>query len=126
VALGDFNQDGALDMVTADFNNDSVGVLLNSGGTQLKLSSSANPSTLGQPVTFTLTVAPTFPEVGTPHGMVGFKDGTQTIGTAPLASGQASFTTSDLAVGSHTIRAIYSGDQTFNKNRAIPLVQQVE
>jgi hypothetical protein len=126
VAVSDFNHDGAADLVTANWSESTLSVLLNNAGTKLALTSSTNPSPLGEPVTFTLTVAPTFPGVGTPRGMVGFKDGTQTIGTAPLVSGQASFTTSDLTVGSHTIRAVYSGDRTFNKNKSAPLVQQVE
>jgi Bacterial Ig-like domain (group 3)/Domain of unknown function (DUF5122) beta-propeller len=71
------------------------------------LSSSPTIVTLGQPVTFTATVAGT-----KPTGMVTFKDGAATLGTASLAGGTTtvSLTTSGLAVGSHNIKAVYGGD----------------
>ena len=71
------------------------------------LTSSANPSVVGQPVTFTATVSST---AGTPTGNVTFsRDGTS-LGTVPLSGGQAAVTTSTLAVGPHTITAEYRGD----------------
>ena len=77
------------------------------------MSSSANPSTVGQPVTFTAVVtAPSYQ--GTPTGTVTFTiDGqAQTPVTLALVGGsdQAQFTTSTLAAGSHTVSAAYSGD----------------
>ncbi len=49
------------------------------------LSSSANPSTLGQSVTFTATVLP-----GSATGNVQFNDGATALGTVPLSgSGSA-------------------------------------
>jgi hypothetical protein len=126
LAVGDLNNDGAIDVVTADVFAESVGVLLNRAGTKLKLTSSPNPSTFGQPVTFTLTVTPSFPSVGSPSGTVQFRNGTTLLGSAPLISGQASFTSSALSEGSHTIVAGYSGDRTFNRNKSQLLVQQVQ
>ena len=55
LAVGDFNGDGAPDLAVPGAAN-AFSVLLNTGGTTLKLTSSANPSTSGQPVTFTATV----------------------------------------------------------------------
>jgi hypothetical protein len=72
--------------------------------------SSLNPSALGQAVTFTATVtgAP-----GTPTGTVDFKDGATTlVAGVALVAGSASFTTSALTKGAHTISAVYSGDGT--------------
>jgi len=80
--------------------------------TTTKVASAQNPGGLGQPVTFTATVnslggAP-------PDGeTITFKDGAATIGTGVLASGQATFTTSALSMGSHNIKAVYSGDAGF-------------
>jgi len=50
-----------------------------------------------------------------PTGSVNFYlDGSTTpLDTAPLTAGSASFTTSTLAVGSHTITASYNGDSNF-------------
>jgi hypothetical protein len=44
---------------------------------------------------------------------------------APVTSGQASFTTSSLSQGTHTINAHYSGSLSFNSNDAPPLTQVV-
>jgi Big-like domain-containing protein len=74
--------------------------------TTTTLASSLNPSTFGQPVTFTATVKATS---GTPTGTVTFKDGTTTIGTGALSAGKATFKTSKLAKGIHSITAMYGG-----------------
>jgi CSLREA domain-containing protein len=78
------------------------------------VSSSANPSAVGQGVTFTATVSST---AGTPTGTVAFKDGgtaIPTCGSVALASGQATCTTSALSPGAHTLTADYSGDSNFS------------
>src|SRR5262249_60488727 len=79
------------------------------------LGSSANPSGVGQPVTFTATVIPG--GSGTPSGVVSFVDGSTTLGQGTLTTSgsttTASFTTSSLAAGSHIITANYSGDSNF-------------
>jgi sugar lactone lactonase YvrE len=78
------------------------------------LAVSSNSITLDQNVTFTATVSDT---IGTPPGgMVNFLDGSTVIGTSYLGyqtGGQvatAQFSTSSLAVGSHSITAMYVGD----------------
>src|SRR5262249_31224051 len=65
LAIADLNNEGASDLLIAGPNN-QVTTFLNTGGTLVSTSSSANPSHLGQPVTFTATVAPTFSFIGTP------------------------------------------------------------
>ena len=76
------------------------------------VSSSLNPSNSGQSVTFTATV---ISAAGTPTGTVQFKDGGANLGSPqPLnGSGVATFSTSSLAAGVHTITADYSGDNNF-------------
>ena len=96
--------------------------------TTTTLSSSANPSVVGQPVTYTATVAPVPPATGTPTGTVTFNDGASAIpGCASVAldsSGAATCTTSDLAAGTHNITAIYSGDSTFAQSTSNPPLSQ--
>jgi hypothetical protein len=76
------------------------------------VTSSANPSVLNQAVTLTATVSSS--AGGTPTGTVTFKDGSATLGTVALdGTGQATFTTSALGVGTHAIRGQYSGDANF-------------
>lgn len=82
--------------------------------------SSSNPSVFGQPVTFTATVTPEDPSLGTPTGTVTFADynatvgNTTTLGSATLDNnGQASLTISTLGPAYHLISGQYSGDDTF-------------
>ena len=77
------------------------------------VSSSANPSVLGQAVTLTATVHPSSGS-SIPTGTVIFQDGTTTLGTASLdSSGSATLTASSLAVAGHPITVTYSGDNGF-------------
>jgi len=117
LVAGDFNGDNALDLV---LNNSGLVTELNMGGTVETLVSSANPSHVNQPVTFTATVNFTVPySPGTPTGQIRFQDGNQLLGNVALSGGQASFTTSGLVVGNHNIRALYSGDANYNRNLAM-------
>lgn len=72
-----------------------------------KLSSSSNPSTLGQVVTFTAKISS--PTV-TATGPVTFTAGTTVLGTSQLSGGAATLTTSTLPVGPTTVKATYYGD----------------
>jgi hypothetical protein len=97
------------DAVNATLTGWSLNFTLAAAPTTTTVTSSADPSVFGQPVTFTATVATS--GLGTPTGNVQFFDGANPIG-APVAlngSGQAQLTTSALSVGSHTITAQYAG-----------------
>jgi hypothetical protein len=60
----------------------------------------------GQSVTFTAIVS----GATTPTGTVQFFDGATSLGTVALSGTSAALTTSTLAVGTHPITAVYSGD----------------
>jgi hypothetical protein len=80
--------------------------------TQTTVTSSVNPSVFTQLVSFTATVAPV-PDGGTVSFQV---DGSPLGGAVPVntVTGTAtSISTTSLAVGSHTVMAIYSGDANF-------------
>ena len=47
------------------------------------------------------------------------------LGTVTLTSGTASFTTSSLAVGTHSIKAVYAGDTNFKASTSAVLKQVV-
>lgn len=92
---------------------------INQGSSSTTLASSANPASSGQSVTFTATVSgANF----TPTGTVLFQDGTTVLGTATLAvvngQDQASFSISTLALGTHAINVIYTGDSNFSSSGA--------
>ncbi len=102
---------------------------VNAAAAGTTLTSSVNPSQAGQAVTFTATVAARAPGAGTPTGTVTFKDGTQVIGTGTLqvAGGvdKASFSTTALGPGGHTITAVYGGDADFQTSTSAALTQTV-
>ena len=86
--------------------------------TTLTLTASKTSSSVGQPVTFTATVAVVTPGAGVPTGTVTFQDGTKVLGTGTLSvvNGKivATLTSSTLTAGAHSIKAIYAGDANFN------------
>ena len=78
------------------------------------VNSSPNPSSGGQAVTFTATVASAPPGPTIPSGMVTFQEGATVLAQIPLdGSGIASFNTSNLTGGDHTITAFYYSDTVF-------------
>src|SRR5208337_3147408 len=98
-------------------------VIINGGGqvatmTTVALTMGTNPSSYGQPLTFTATV--TGQMGGSPTGTVSFTDngnivpGCGAVQLVPQANGSVAMCqTSTLTAGSHTIMATYSGDQNF-------------
>ena len=90
--------------------------------TSVALTSSQNPSQFGQPVTFTAAVTASG---GTPTGTVTFNDNGSAIGGGTPAAGVATFTTSALAVGSHTITANYGGSALYAASTSPGLAQTV-
>jgi large repetitive protein len=76
--------------------------------TTTTLAASATTITPGTALTLTATVTG---NGGTPTGTVTFMDGATSIGTGTLnAKGVATLTVSNLAVGQHSITAVYGGD----------------
>jgi len=53
-------------------------------------------------------------------------DGSKTLGTATLSGGTASFTTSSLSIGTHSIKVVYSGDSDFKTSTSSVLSQVVQ
>jgi hypothetical protein len=98
---------------TMHFTSASVPALIQTvlEGTSTGLTSTANPSAIGQSVTFTATVSVSGGGGVTPDGTVSFMDGTTILTTQAInASGVAMYTTSTLTAGIHQITAVYNGD----------------
>ena len=82
-------------------------------GTTTTIGASTLSAGYGSAVTFTATVIDGVSGGPTPNGgTVTFLDGGSVIGSAVLTSGNATFSTSSLIAGSHTITASYSGEGT--------------
>ena len=75
--------------------------------------SSANPQLPGSNVTFTATISAVAPGAGTPSGTVNFRIDGSILGSGALSGGSATFTTNNLALGSHTVVAEYAGSTDF-------------
>jgi sugar lactone lactonase YvrE len=88
----------------------SVTVAVSLAQTSTALIASALNPTVGASVTFTATVAQN-PGSGVPTGTVTFMDGATALGTGTLnGSGVATFSTAALALGAHSVTAVYGGD----------------
>jgi CSLREA domain-containing protein len=85
-------------------------------GTTIALTASGSSINPGATLTLTATVASA--TTGTPTGTVSFYDGSTLLGTGTLAAGAsgdvATFSTTALGSGSHTITAVYGGDTNFS------------
>ena len=111
----------ATDTVTQSITgNDVIAV---KGNTTTALDSSKNPSIVGESITFTATVTST--TTGTVDGTVTFKDGAATLGSGPISGGTATFSTSALTQGSHTITAEYGGSTSFHASTSTGVSQTV-
>jgi hypothetical protein len=93
--------------------------------TRTSVTSSPNPSTYGQAVTFTAMVTS---DAGAPPDgeTISFVKGTTLLGTGSLSGGSASFTTSTLKAGSKSIRAVYDGDSNFFGSKSTAVKQMVD
>ncbi|WP_246586386.1 Ig-like domain-containing protein [Streptomyces yatensis] len=104
----------------------SSSVTIGQASTTTTLTSSPNPSTPGQNVTFTATVAAVPPATGTPTGTVTFViSGGPTLTGTLNASGVATASTSTLTPGAHTVTATYGGDTCFAGSTSPTITQNV-
>ncbi len=112
LAVADFNGDGKYDVVTANNESLTVGVLMNNTGphrsTTTTLVSNVDPAVRSQTVTYTATVTNSSGKPMTRD--VSFQDGSTVLATLPMTGNQASYSTYYKFNGSHPITATYSGD----------------
>jgi hypothetical protein len=123
LAIADLNGDGQADIISLvcayeDCSSGAAAVRLSEGvDSKTVLTGSLNPSQSGQPVTFTAYT--TSARGGVPAGiLVTFFDGSHEIGTAVTIWGiGASFTTSALTAGTHSIKAEFPGCPYVKKSK---------
>ena len=85
----------------------------------LTVASSSNPSTYGGSVKFTATIS------SGPTGTVTFYDGSSSIGTGTISGGKATYTTTGLMAGAHSITASWPGNSNYNSVTSSAITQTV-
>ena len=98
----------------------TVSVTVTKASSVVALTSGTNLSTFGDSMTFTATLTP-----ATASGSVTFREGNTVLGTGTITGGVATFSTSTLTAGSHSITAVYSGDSSYNGATSAALTQTV-
>ena len=99
--------------------------VINYNSTATGLTSSSNPSFVGQSVTLTAKVSSSAPSG--PTGTVTFKNGTTNLGTGKLDStATATLVTTKLPLGSASLTASYSGDTQNAKSTSSVLMQTTD
>ena len=89
----------------------------NWNATSTTVTTSANPSLAGQPVTFAATVLSQNPSApGTPAGSIVFSENGAVLLSAPLIGASATYTTTSLAIGSHNIKAAFVPTNSFTRS----------
>ena len=95
------------------------------GNTTTTMTSSKNPAVAGEAVIFTVTVTSSS---GTPAGTVDYFErlslGAQADAAPSLVNGVVTFTVPSLALGTHNLQALYSGDAGYEAS-ASPVFTQV-
>ncbi len=106
----------ALYLGTADYgpSTGSITHTVSKTDTTTSVDTSANPTLFGEVVTFTAVVTPVAPGSGTVGGTVNFIIDGSLAGSGDLSGGVATFTSTSLTIGTHTITATYAGDNNFN------------
>lgn len=82
------------------------------GNSKTVLASSGSPSQVGQPVTFTATVASRYGTIPNGEGVT-FYEGKTTLGQGTTTNGVATLTTTFTKAKTYPIKATYSGDDAF-------------
>jgi hypothetical protein len=115
LAALDVNRDGLPDLLVANNGASSVTVLLNLGNVPVvsgTLTASPEPSTISKPFSLAATLTP--PSPATLKGNVEFSIDGSDIGSATLSANVAAFPVSTpLAIGTHSLTAIWLGDSTY-------------
>jgi hypothetical protein len=91
--------------------------------TSTGLTSSLNPSTFGETITFTATVSS--PVSGTISGTVTFEDGGNSLDTVKIVAGKATLKASTLGAGTHSITAHYNGSTNFAPSSSTVVKQKL-
>jgi hypothetical protein len=114
LAAVDFNGDGVPDVLTANNAANSASLLLNAKGAGITFTTSATTINVGDNLTLNATVFTNLRNYPAPTGSVNFYDGATLLGSGSVPT--ATFSTSSLVQGPHSLTAVYSGDATYQQH----------
>jgi hypothetical protein len=124
LSTADFNGDGLPDIIVTNYQNNNVSIYLSQTAPTLTLTSASPSVFTGSSVTSTAKA--TSSSTTSPTGTVNLMDGATSLGQQPLdATGQASFSISNLTTGQHSLTATYSGDSNFTSATSAALTQSI-
>jgi hypothetical protein len=111
---GNFFADNAVDFAVQT----GVGpaLFLGQGGSAITAAASSATPTFGDNETLTVTITPAMSGRPAPTGNVSIYDGSALLGSVALNGNTASYSTSVLTAGAHSLTAVYAGDANFNPN----------
>lgn len=89
----------------------------------VQLSAKANPATTGSPIVF---VAQVQAASGTPKGVVHLQEGTTLLATGTISANTTALTVPKLSSGTHTLTAIYGGDEEHLASSSTPFKEIVK
>ncbi|KAA6455499.1 hypothetical protein DYQ86_27575, partial [Acidobacteria bacterium AB60] len=89
----------------------------------IAVASTSNSAFVSSSVTFTASLSSI---AWTPTGTVTFYDGATALGTATVSSDVATYATSSLTAGAHSITAAYSGDTYFKAATSAPVTETIQ
>jgi sugar lactone lactonase YvrE len=98
----------------------SANVTINPAPTLAYLTPSEISITSGTPLTLATHIAST--TTGRPTGAIALMDGSTSLQSLMSSAGDATFTTSTLATGPHTLVAHYAGDKNFISSASAPIL----
>jgi hypothetical protein len=124
-----------LHQIVAAYNGDTdytgsqsvyIAVTVNVAATTTTISSSVNPSVVGQTVVFTITVGVTYPSTFGPNGQVQLWDNAVALGS-PVSANNGTFTITvpGLTPGTHNIYATFLSNVDFSTSTSPTLTQIV-
>ncbi len=110
--VGNFYSDNALDVITESGYGPALFIGQGSSSVALTVTAANAPFGTAEALTASVTAGMT----GRPAltGTVAFYDGSTLLGASSVTTGAATLTNTTLAVGPHSITAVYSGDSNFN------------
>jgi len=116
VLAGNFLGDNTRSVTISRGADAATAFYMNQGGTSLRVVPNLTTVTSGQTLVLNVPLAATIQNQPAPSGTITLYDGSTILSSGPVSG--FSFSSTQLAVGSHSLKASYSGDSHFYANNS--------